>query len=427
MLILDRIRTAFRVLTNSGDLAFAEYARRFFAGDDMPDEDGGTEDVALKYTAVFACCRVLSETYASTPLQEYQRQANGDRQRTDDTGLLEPLRIMPNAEMSAFNYHEMSMMQLNTGGNFYAEKLFNAFGDVVQFRPIDHSRVKVKRAGNNGVLTYEIDKADGTGDKVSRTRKKIFHIPGLSLDGIVGLSPLTYAASAIQLGKTYEAFGRNFYKNGALTSGIFEHPGDLKDDAYERLRGSIEQDWTGLRNSGRPMLLEDGLKYTPMSISPIDAQLLESKKFQIEDICRIYRVPMHLVQNLDKATNNNIEHQSLEFVMYTMLPWFKRVEAAISAQLLTRSFRQQGYFFEFNMAGLVRGDLKSRYEAYQKGRQWGWLSVNDIRRFENMNSIGPDGDIYLTPLNMVPAGEEQKQVDAVHKEIDKLLSKVAQG
>jgi HK97 family phage portal protein len=152
--------------------------------------------------------------------------------------------------------------------------------------------------------------------------------------------------------------------------------------------------------------LEDGLKFKEVSIKPVDAQFLESKKFQVEEICRFCRVPLHLVQNLDKATNNNIEHQSLEFSMYTMLPHYKRAEEAVNTQLLTKEQREKGYYYEFNMNTLLRGDAKSMADAFAVGRQWGWLSVNDIRRLNNQNGIGPEGDIYLTPLNMIQAGKE---------------------
>ena len=234
-------------------------------------------------------------------------------------------------------------------------------------------------------------------------------MPNLSFDGVFGLSPIGYAARSIRLGMSYEEFGVNFYRNGAMPSGVFEHPGSIGDAAYDRLKKDLNSNYTGLRNSGTPMLLEEGMKWNQMTINPIDAQLIESKGFQIEDICRIYRTPQHMVQKLDRSTFSNIEHQSLEFVMYTMLPIFKRYEDNYNMQILPPEMRKQGYFAEAKIDGLLRGDTKTRAEAYATGRQWGWLSVNDIRRLENMAPIGKNGDRYLEPSNMIEAGSNQSE------------------
>jgi HK97 family phage portal protein len=242
----------------------------------------------------------------------------------------------------------------------------------------------------------------GPGAKTLR-RDQVFHVPNMSFDGVVGLSPISYAAQSILLGLSYEKYGVSFYRNAAMPSGVFESPNSLTDAAYERLRKGLTENYTGLQKSGTPMLLEEGMKWQQVTVSPVDAQLLESKYFQLEDICRIYRVPQHLIGLLQHATFTNIEHQSLEFVMYTMLPIFKRYEDCINAQLLTPEQRQAGYYVEFKIDGLLRGDAKSRAEAYAVGRQWGWLSVNDIRKMENLPPI-PNGDRYLEPMNMTEAG-----------------------
>ncbi len=224
------------------------------------------------------------------------------------------------------------------------------------------------------------------------------------MDGVVGLSPIEYVSSAIRLGLSYERFGINFYKNGANASGVIEYPGALADTAYERLKKDFAKSYQGLANTGKPIILEGGAKFSQLAIKPADAQLIENKKFQLEDIARIYRVPLHLIQNLDRATFSNIEQQSLEFVMYTMLPWFKRWEENINMQLLTPLERKAGFYIEFNINSLLRGDMQSRAMAYAQGRQWGWLSVNDIRKLENMPPI-PNGDIYMQPLNFSEAGK----------------------
>jgi HK97 family phage portal protein len=357
-----------------------------------------TSDSALRFSAVFGCLRVLAETFASASIFEYKKNKdNDDREKTNDTGLLDVLKTSPNPDMSGFNFREMAMYQINTGGNFFAIKSDAKYnkGTPVELNPLDWKTVTVARDPASQRLTYT---TAGTSPK-TYTRENLFHVPGPSVNGIIGMSPIEYAAQAIRLGMQYEQFGIQFYKNGAIPSGVFQQPTFLKDEAWKRLKEDLRKNYQGLLNAGTPLLLEDGLQFKELTMKLADAQLLECKKFQIEDICRIYRVPLHLVQNLDRATNNNIEQQSLEFVMYTMLPHFKRWEDCINHQLLTSKQRDAGYYLEFNISSLLRGDSKSMADAFAVGRQWGWLSVNDIRRMLNMNSV-KGGGIYLTPLNM---------------------------
>ena len=354
------------------------------------------------------------------PIFEYRKESNGDRVKTDDTGLYDVLHNVSNDEMSAYNAMEMADYQINLGGNVVFERIKNGIGETIGLYPYEWQRVTIDRDQCTKKLQYTIDDCKNT----PKSRKEVFHVPGPSLNGVIGMSPIEYAAQAIRLGLTYEQFANNFYKNGAIPSGTFEHPSTLSDVAYKRLKSSIKTEWQGLENSGVPMLLEDGMKFNQLTMKLADAELLASKKFQIEDICRIYRVPLHLVQNLDRATNNNIEHQSLEFAMYTMLPRFKRWEGCINTQLLTKEQRRAGYYFEYNMAALMRGDQKSMAEAFAIGRQWGWLSVNDIRRLLNLNRVD-NGDIYLQPMNMIEAGTQEAMdknkelVEDMHKLIEK--------
>jgi HK97 family phage portal protein len=399
---------------------FNDVIRKFLAGETVTGGDS-TESVssesAMRYSAVFSCVRVLAETYASCPIMLYKKNKDGSREPVNDLPIYDLLHSTPNEEMAAFNFKESTMMSLNLGGNAVIQKLYNRFGEVVGLYPFKWDRVKIERSKETNKLEYHID-----GNKMVLQRNEVIHIPGLSFDGIIGLSPLTYAARSVNLGLSYEKFGVNFYKNGAHAGGILEHPNALSDASFERLKKDFANSYQGLANTGKPIILEDGMKYNPITIDPVDAQLLESRKFQVEDICRIYRVPLHLVQNLDRATNNNIEHQSLEFIMYTMLPWFKRSEDCYNSQGLTREHRQDGYYLEHKIDGLLRGDAKSRSEAYAAGRQWGWLSVNDIRKLENLNPIA-NGDIYLQPLNMGEAGKIQvednikAQSEAIYKMI----------
>jgi HK97 family phage portal protein len=401
-------------ITNSYDTQ--ESIKDWISGNDVINNGNIniSGNASLKFTAVFSCCRVLAETFASVPIFEYKKQDEGDRLKTDDTGLYDLLHNAPNDEMSAYNAKEMAMYQINLGGNVVFSRKKNRFGEITELYPHEWKCVDIDRDLQCKKLTYTIQN-----ELKQRTRSEVFHVAGPSLNGVIGMSPIEYAAAAVRLGLSYEKFATNYYKNGAFPTGFFEHPGSLNDTAYERLKQSLKKEWAGMQNIGNPMLLEDNLKFTPSPMKLADAELLASKKFQVEDICRIYRVPLHLVQNLDKATNNNIEHQSLEFVMYTMLPHFKRWEDAINTQLLTKAQRKEGYYFEFNISSLLRGDQKSMAEAFAIGRQWGWLSVNDIRRLMNMNRI-ENGDVYLQPMNMIEAGtkvEDHKKeiIDSIYK------------
>lgn len=375
----------------------------WLSGDDVPNSISSIQrDTALKYSAFWACCRVLAETYASVGINEYRKKDNGDRERTDDTGLYGILHDSPNDETNAYSFQECLMYQINLGGNFVAERMVEG-SKIVGLAQLDYQNYDIYRDQYDRRIKYKI--FGGEGSDIVLDRSKVLHIPGPSLNGITGMSALQYGTNAIRLGSTYETYGQKFYQNGAMPSGVFEREGFLKQEAYEKLKKDIEKYYTGMKNSGKPMLLEDGLKFKPISISPVDAELLSSKNFQIEDICRFMRVQPHLVQHLERSTNNNIEQQSLEFVMYTMLPHFKRGESAINSQLLTPKQRSQGYYFEYNMASLLRGDQKTMAESFSKGIQWGWYSVNDVRRMLNLNRID-NGDTHLQPLNMVPLGTQ---------------------
>lgn len=418
MKFFDRVRAVFN------EDSFQRLVSDWLAGKDTDIPTTGdiavNENSALKYSVFFSCLRVLAETFASVPIKEYRKTKEG-RDETDETGWLDILHSKANDEMSAHSFHEAMMYQLNLGGNVVCEKLLTRGGDPYGLYPQEWSNVKIVRNEYTKQLEYIIGPST---EQVTKSRNQIFHVPGPSLNGVTGLSVLEYAVASIRLGLTYERFNQKFYRNSATPSGVFEHPGNLKDTAYDRLKKQLAENYQGLTNAGRPILAEDGLKFNPLSIKPVDAELLSSKVFQIGDVCRFTRVPPHMVAELSRSTNNNIEHQSLEFVMYTMLPHYKRFEGGINTWLLTKEQRKAGYYFEYNMAGLLRGDAKSMAEAFAIGRQWGWLSVNDIRRMLNMNSIGPSGDIYLQPLNMIEAGtqavEDQYKniVDSIYKLIE---------
>ena len=432
MKFFQRLKIAF------SNTALEQYLRDWYSGADIPENFSRLpEDVALRYSVFFACNRVLAETFASVAINEYKKLESGDREITNDTGLYPILHFAPNDETSRFNFQECLMYQVNLGGNFVAERLMDG-RKIAGFAQIPWQNYDIIRDPEDRKLKYRIrgvtspEAVVPDRSQVILNRDQVLHVPGPSTNGYIGMSLLSYAAAVIRLGSTYDRFGQKFYDNGATPTGVFEIENFLKDEAYNRLKKDLNERYTGLMNAGRPMLLEDGLTYKSLTINPIDAELLNSRKFQVTDICRFFRVQPHLVQHLEKATNNNIEKQSIEFVMYTMLPHFKRVEDSINSQLLTPRQRADGYYFEYNMASLLRGDQKSMSESFAKGIQWGWYSVNDVRRMLNLNSID-DGDTHLQPLNMVPVGTEPEentntQVDnkvnaAVEKAINEALNK----
>jgi len=379
-------------------------------------------NAVLNYTAVFACLRVLAETLASLPINEFKKDlTSGDKEKTNETGILDILKHMPNDEMDSYNFHVMGSNQINLGGNLVATKVMTNGKQLHSLIPYQWQNVRILRDKKSQKIQYEI-KLNGKTKKLPKN--KVFHVMGPTLDGITGLTPVSHIANATKLGLIYEKFGINYFEKGAFTTGVFEHPGTLEETAYNRLQQDLEENKQRLENVGKPMLLEDGLKFNPVQMKLLDAELLRSKRFQVVDIARIYRVPPHFIMELEKATFSNIEHQSLEFVIFTMLPIVKRWESAINTQLLMREQRDKGFFFEYNLSGLLRADTKAMSEAFKAGRQWGWLSVNDIRRLLNMNGIGSKGDIYLQPLNMVEAGTEPKenQSNSIMAEVQKILA-----
>jgi HK97 family phage portal protein len=421
----DRVKLAF----NNQYLfeVLQKYAEDFLAGNDVPTQSNISQvsaNTAMQVSAVFACNRVLAETLATCPILEYQKGENGNRKQVTNTNEYELLHYAPNADMTPGQFKESGMSNINLGGNFFAQKVRNSDGEIIQLRPITWDRIKIEINKSNGSLQYILDNGNNP-----MTRESILHIPGLTLDGYIGVTPIEFAKNALTVGAYQDRFTRNFYENGVTTSAVFETDHALKDEAFTRLKKDIKDNYGGLRNAGVPMILEDGLKYKEVTMKLSDAQFIESKRFTKEEIASLYRVPLHLIQDLSRSTNNNIEHQSLEFIMYTMLPHFKRWEENLNLQLLTPEKRKNGLYLEFKLDGLLRGDAKTRADAYAVGRQWGWLSVNDIRRLENMNDIGTKGDIYLTPANMYEAGKEpsKEQQKAANKALAEEIYEMITG
>lgn len=355
----------------------------------------------MQSSAVYACVRILAETVASLPLPVYERLPIGGKARAPTHSLYTVLHDVANPEMSAFSLRETMQAHLALWGNAYAEIVRDAGGRVRELWPIAPNLVTVNRSTVTKELLYSVQLPDGTQKPMSAGQ--ILHIPGLGFDGIKGLAPIGYARQSIGLALATEEFGARFFGNGTNLGGIAKHPGKLSEQGSKNLRESINEKYSGISKSHRIMLLEEGMEFEKLGIPPEDAQFLETRKFQLNEIARIYRVPPHMIGDLERATFSNVEQQSIDFVVHTIRPWLVRWEKSIMLKLLTPDERRR-YFAEFVVDGLLRGDIKSRYEAYAVGRQNGWLSANDIREMENLNAI-EGGDIYLVNGNMIPADQ----------------------
>lgn len=382
-----------------------------------------TERTAMQMTAVYSCVRILSETLASLPLHIYESSETNSRKATKHP-LYKLLHDEPNPEMTSFIFRETLMTHLLLWGNAYAQIIRNGKGEVLALYPLMPDRMRVDR-DEYGQLYYEYMLSDSDANAkesgaVRLSTQDILHIPGLGFDGLVGYSPIAMAKNAIGMAIATEEYGAAFFANGATPSGILTHPGVIKNP--EAMRESWSKGFGG-RNSHKVAILEEGMNYTPISIAPNEAQFLETRKFQLNEIARIFRVPPHMVGDLEKSSFSNIEQQSLEFVKYTLDPWVSRFEQAMTRRLLTDDEKKK-YYIKFNVDGLMRGDYQSRMNGYATARQNGWMSANDIRALENLDLISDEegGNLYLINGNMLPlknagAFAKQEKEDKGNEEI----------
>ena len=366
-----------------------------------------TERSAMQMTAVYSCVRILAEAIAGLPLHLYRYKDDGGKEKAFDHPLYLLLHDEPNPEMSSFVFRETLMTHLLLWGNAYAQIIRNGKGEVVALYPLMPNKMSVDR-DENGQLYYTYTRSSEEAPTMKNGSvilkpSDVLHIPGLGFDGLVGYSPIAMAKNAIGMAIACEEYGAKFFANGAAPSGVLEHPGTIKDPT--RVREAWQSQFGGSGNSGKVAVLEEGMKYTPISISPDQAQFLETRKFQINEIARIFRVPPHMVGDLEKSSFSNIEQQSLEFVKYTLDPWVIRWEQSIARALFSTEEKKE-YFVKFNLEGLLRGDYVSRMNGYSIARQNGWMSANDIRELENLDRIPTEegGDLYLINGNMLPLG-----------------------
>lgn len=382
----------------------------YYVGTDMrylfgPSTSGKTvnEFTAMQTTAVYACVRILAETLAALPLQLYRFTPTG-KERVYDHPLYHILHDEPNPEMTSFIFRETLMSHLLIWGNAYAQIIRDGLGRVMCLYPLRPDKMQVARDAG-GTIFYLYTKTSDENPNVKPygqvplKKEEVLHIPGLGFDGLVGYSPIAMARNTVGMTMACEEYGASFFANGASPSGVLEHPGVLKDPS--KVRDSWNAVYRGSNNAHKVAVLEEGMKYQQIGIPPEEAQFLETRKFQLDEIARLYRIPPHMIGDLDKSSFNNIEQQSMEFVKYTLDPWVVRWEQAMQRSLLLPEEKKR-YFLRFNVNGLMRGDYESRMTGYSIGRQNGWLSANDIREMEDMNPVPAEegGDLYLVNGSM---------------------------
>lgn len=359
-----------------------------------------TESNALQIAAVYACVRVLAETIAGLPVKVYRRTPKG-REVVHEHPVAMLLNGSPNSTQTAFELLEFIMSNLGLRGNAYAHKVINGTGRVVALQPLYAQYMRPKMEGGKLLFHYA-----QPGYERTYAAAEIWRVAGIGSDGITGMSPISLARESLGLAMAAESSAAHMYANGAPIPGVLEFPHKLSDEVIEHLRNQWADRHGGAENAHKPLILESGMKYSQIGMNARDAQFLEARKFQISEIARWYRVPLHKLGELDRATFSNIEHQSIEFVTDTILPWCRRIEQTIQRDLFTESERRT-LFVRFNLDGLLRGDTATRYEAYGKAINDGWLSRNEVRSLENHNPV--DGlDEYLVPLNMSQASESDR-------------------
>ncbi len=357
------------------------------------------ERSAMQIATVYACVRLLAETVAGLPLHLYRKTNNNElgKERAEDHPLYKLLYRLPNPEMTSFSFRETMMTHLLLWGNAYAQVIRDGRNNILQLYPLQPDQMEVDRDKQGRIIyiyrAYS-DEVPGTENKEIIFRQdQIFHIPGLGFNGLIGFSPIAMMKNALGTTMAVEKYGSAFFKNGAQPAGVLEHPGVLKSP--ERIRQNWSDVYGGPGNAHKVAVLEEGMTYKPISLPPEDSQFLSTRQFGVNEICRIFRVPPHMVQDLSHATFSNIEHQSIDFVVHTLTPWLVRWEQNIIKDLLL-SNEQDVYFPKFNVDGLLRGDYQSRMQGYATGIGNGFLSPNDVHRLENMDLIPAEkgGDSY---------------------------------
>ena len=367
-------------------------------------------DTAMMHATVYTCVRFLAFNVAQLPLILYRRLSTDPqepgRERATNHRLYERLHSLSNPRQTAFQVMALKLASLMLRGNAVSFVQRDQRNAVIGLFPLRWDQIEIRRHLGTGELVYTWSPQDsGPEDFLA---EEVWHVQGLGVDGVQGLSPIGLMRESIGHGLALQEYGSRFFSNSASPSGALEVPGEMGDEAYRRLRQSVEEKRTGLQNAHTVLLLEEGAKWNQIGISPEDAQFLESRKFNRAEIAGWYGIPPHLVGDLERATFSNIEQQSLEFVIYYLLPWLVNIEQTISRDLLSEGERRT-LFAKFNVAGLLRGDSAARSRAQRTGVMGGWLSRNEVREMEELNPK-PGLDDMIVPLNVATITEDGKLV-----------------
>jgi HK97 family phage portal protein len=352
-------------------------------------------ETAMRCSAVFACIGLLAESIAQLPMKVYQGYGS-ERREVREHWLHQLLYYTPSPWQTSFGWRETAMLHLCLRGNFYAYKVRDGTGRVLELLPLHPDAVSVRQL-DNWDLEFLVTLKGGR--QIRCTQKDVFHVAYRSIDGITGVSPISYQRETIGLTLAAQKHGAKTFSNGAKPGGVLTHPAKLSDEAAKRLRESWEVTYGG-DNAGKTAILEEGMTFSVLSMTNSDAQYLETRRFQVEDIARIFGIPLFMIQSTEKTTSwgSGIEQMSMGYVRYTLLPWVRRWEQAIQRDLIAE-VKEPSIEVRFNIEGLQRSDIRSRFQSYQVGINMGVYSPNEVRELEDMNPR-EGGDVWLTPLNM---------------------------
>lgn len=382
------------------ELLYSEKFGKWISGGESITGAQVDEETVFNLSVVWACVNAVSQTVGSLPIHVYRRVDEG-KKRAPEHYLYDLLKNNPNPNVLPSTFKEFMVVNALTWGDGFAEIEFDVMGRPLALWPIASKRVNPIMVGRE--MFYDI-----TIDKVYRLpAEKILHLPGLSFDGIRGTTPIAKCREAFGIALATQEFGGRYFSGNANPGGVLTSPEALSDKAYDRFTKMIERRHQGLEKAHRFMLLEEGTKWEQIGLSPADSQFLEGRKFSVDDIARMFRVPPHIIGNLDRATFSNVEQMSVEFLTHCIMPWLVKFEEAIYKRLIPANDKQN-FFAEFLIDRMLRGDIKTRYEAYGVGLDRGFLSINDVRRMENMNEV-KFGDKYYKAVNLAPIDQPAPQ------------------
>ena len=350
-----------------------------------------TPDTALTFTAVWSAVRLISESVSSLPISVFTKENNGDKKEDVNSSIYKLLKYKPNPYQNKITFFELQMMNLCLNGNSYVYIERDRLARPINLYPLNYEDMTIIKKDNK--LFYE----DGTTGKIYDA-DDILHFTGMTTDGITGLSPIDVCKKAISYTGALEEYGNSFFKNGAKLSGVLSTDRALSETAIDRLRNSFNNTYSNLSGSNQTAILEEGLTFKPVSISPDQAQFLASRTFSIQEIARIFGIPAHMLKDLSKSSFNNIEMQSQEFVTYTLMPYITRLENEMNLKLFKTSELGKS-FVSFNVNALLRGNVADRNNAYKTAITYGYMSINEVRQKENLNSI-EGGDKHFMQMNM---------------------------